>query len=74
MEFFCQAIKIIFYRQFVIYNAYDNEVRNAGTYPKIVLIEASAYDENTVAFKAPGMITLLVKIPTPDKNAESYIV
>lgn len=58
----------------MVYSAYDNEQRTARTYPKMILIEAVSIDENRVGFKAPGMITLLVKIPTPGVNKETYVM
>lgn len=57
-----------------MYSAYDNEQRTAKTYPKMILIEVVSVDENRVAFKAPGMITLHVKVPTPGVNKETYIM
>lgn len=40
----------------------------------MVLIEVVSVNENQVAFKAPGMITLSLKIPTPETNKETFVV
>lgn len=65
---------VFFLREFVIFNAYDNEQRTSKIYPKTVLIEVVSINENQVAFKAPGMITLNLTIPTAESHKETYVV
>lgn len=40
----------------------------------MVLIEVVSVSDKQVAFKAPGMITLSLTIPSPQTNKETFIV
>lgn len=57
----------------MVYGENDSEFRTSRTYPKMVLIEVSAHDENHVAINAPGMTTLYVKIPKIGETKEVYV-
>lgn len=61
------------YRELIVYNETDLEFRTARTYPKMVLIEVSVHDEDHLAFDAPGMRTLYVKLPKVGEAKEVYI-
>jgi len=53
-------------RSFVVFGENNNEFKTARTFPKMVLIEVSVHDENHVAFDAPGMRSLYVKLPSSE--------
>jgi len=54
-------------RSFVVYDAKAYDCKTARTFPKMVLIEVSVHDETHVAFDAPGMRSLYVKLPSAEK-------
>lgn len=63
----------IYYRSLIVYAEKDKEFRTARTYPKMVLIDVTVYDEDHLAVDAPTMRTLYVKIPSKDDKNETTV-
>ncbi|CAH1159781.1 unnamed protein product [Phaedon cochleariae] len=60
-------------RSFLAFHHTHFEYRNARHHPKMVLIEVESRDIDCVAFKAPGVPDLVLKIPTRSRNNERII-
>lgn len=61
--------RIFNFRSFVVYGEANNEFKTARTYPKLVLIEASANNNGEVVFSAPGQDQLIVELPSSKQKA-----
>ncbi|KAG5871124.1 hypothetical protein JTB14_031137 [Gonioctena quinquepunctata] len=60
-------------RSFLVYHVESREYRTCMNYPKMVLVEIQAHDENSVVVNAPNMRKLIVKVPNRKKDKEVIV-
>ncbi|XP_017783244.1 PREDICTED: mitochondrial amidoxime-reducing component 1 isoform X1 [Nicrophorus vespilloides] len=57
-------------RTYLVYGEKNNEFKTARTFPQLLLVQMSVHDKDQIRLDAPGMPTLLFKVPTKLKNKE----